>query len=161
MIPTDSFLTIYGQSALGYGHVRPRGSPSSSGEEGQSQQTLSPSQRELPVAHDACTAHNSRPCISPHQLNLSSMPPSPPSPPRACPHHTCSSCGRSTSAAGGLLFRCECCVSAFCEDCLPDSSGTSAEGGGLEIVGECAHFKGLGQVHPRQACFVICGERCR
>lgn len=35
--------------------------------------------------------------------------------PWACPHHACATCGRKAAAAGGLLFRCECCASAFCE----------------------------------------------
>ena len=71
---------------------------------------------------------------------------------RACPHHTCSTCGRNTAAAGGLLFRCEACPRAFCEDCLPDK---------YEMVGECDHFKAMGQIHPKQACFILCSETCR
>ena len=39
---------------------------------------------------------------------------------RACPHHSCATCGRNTAAAGGLLFRCEACPNAFCEDCIPE-----------------------------------------
>lgn len=35
-----------------------------------------------------------------------------------CPHHNCTPCGRTTQEAGGLLFRCQLCPSAFCEDCL-------------------------------------------
>ena len=44
------------------------------------------------------------------------------------------------------------CPDAFCEDCLPDEH---------EMVGECAHYKGLGQVHPKQACFILCGKACK
>ncbi|GAX78544.1 hypothetical protein CEUSTIGMA_g5984.t1 [Chlamydomonas eustigma] len=70
----------------------------------------------------------------------------------ACPHHTCCSCGRNTAAAGGLLFRCEACPNAFCEDCLPED---------YQMVGECEHFKAMGQMHPKQACFILCGPPCK
>ncbi|KAI0032183.1 P-loop containing nucleoside triphosphate hydrolase protein, partial [Vararia minispora EC-137] len=38
----------------------------------------------------------------------------------ACLQHACVSCGRKTQDAGGMLFKCQTCVHAFCEDCLPD-----------------------------------------
>ena len=37
----------------------------------------------------------------------------------ACPHHSCALCGRKAAAAG-LIFRCEMCDNAYCEDCLPE-----------------------------------------
>ncbi|CAN0541615.1 unnamed protein product, partial [Laminaria digitata] len=37
-----------------------------------------------------------------------------------CPQHRCVGCSRTTPAAGGLLFRCQTCVNAFCEDCVPE-----------------------------------------
>ncbi|MEW5298327.1 MAG: hypothetical protein WDW36_001466 [Sanguina aurantia] len=70
----------------------------------------------------------------------------------SCPHHSCSACGRSTAAAGGLLFRCDMCQDAFCEDHLPAA---------YEMVGENELFKALGQMHPKQACFVTCTEECK
>eukprot|EP00798_Chlamydomonas_sp_ICE-L_P017332 gene17332-23640_t len=69
----------------------------------------------------------------------------------ACPHHRCSVCDRNTSAAGGLLFRCEVCDNAYCEDHRPDDS---------QMVGECEHFQALGQIHPNQACFILCNDEC-
>ena len=36
-----------------------------------------------------------------------------------CPWHACESCGRTTSVAGGMLFRCTCCPTAYCFDCSP------------------------------------------
>ncbi len=45
---------------------------------------------------------------------------------RACPHHNCATCGRTTAAAGGLLFRCEMCDTAYCEDHLPDGARAHA-----------------------------------
>jgi SWI/SNF-related matrix-associated actin-dependent regulator of chromatin subfamily A member 5 len=38
-----------------------------------------------------------------------------------CPQHSCVKCCRSTSAAGGLLFRCLVCPCAYCEDHVPDA----------------------------------------
>jgi hypothetical protein len=75
--------------------------------------------------------------------------------PWACPHHACSTCGRKAAAAGGLIFRCECCASSFCEDHMPED--VVAEG---RIVGECARFVRLGQTHPAQACFIHCSADC-
>ncbi|KAF8634735.1 hypothetical protein AX15_000747 [Amanita polypyramis BW_CC] len=37
----------------------------------------------------------------------------------SCSQHSCTDCRRSTSDAGGMLFRCQTCHQAFCEDCLP------------------------------------------
>jgi len=75
--------------------------------------------------------------------------------PWACPHHACQTCGRKAAAAGGLLFRCECCASSFCEDHLPEDVVTHGR-----IVGECQRFKRLGQSHPAQACFIHCCADC-
>ena len=36
-----------------------------------------------------------------------------------CPWHACAECGRTTSIAGGMLFRCTCCPTAYCFDCSP------------------------------------------
>ncbi|KAH8093223.1 P-loop containing nucleoside triphosphate hydrolase protein [Cristinia sonorae] len=36
-----------------------------------------------------------------------------------CLQHDCISCGRNTTDSGGMLFRCQTCPQAFCEDCLP------------------------------------------
>ncbi len=69
----------------------------------------------------------------------------------SCPHHSCDDCGRKAAAAGGLLFRCSVCPSAFCEDHLPLNT---------PIVNKCARFLALGQRHPQQACFVLCSSDC-
>jgi len=34
-----------------------------------------------------------------------------------CPSHVCADCERTTSQAGGMLFRCRDCETAYCEDC--------------------------------------------
>lgn len=58
-----------------------------------------------------------------------------------CPHHECGVCGRKAQDAGGLLFRCEGCEMAYCEDCTPSE---------MEIVGECQRFAVLSFTHPKQ-----------
>ena len=75
--------------------------------------------------------------------------------PWVCPHHSCQDCGRKAAAAGGLLFRCECCAAAFCEDHLPEDVVANGR-----IVGHCERFERLGQTHPAQACFVHCSPEC-
>jgi SWI/SNF-related matrix-associated actin-dependent regulator of chromatin subfamily A member 5 len=35
-----------------------------------------------------------------------------------CPQHNCCDCGKNTTDAGGLIFRCRWCPQGFCEDCL-------------------------------------------
>ncbi|GAA5946244.1 hypothetical protein JCM3775_004538 [Rhodotorula graminis] len=67
-----------------------------------------------------------------------------------CPQHKCSGCGRSTAAAGGLLFRCQTCPKAHCEDCLDD---------GFDEVGEALPellLRGFGP--QRQIYWVRCSE---
>jgi hypothetical protein len=69
----------------------------------------------------------------------------------SCPHHSCHECGRKAAAVGGILFRCEACPRAFCEDHLPNTA---------EIIGKCKRFQDLGQNHPAQACFIHCDKEC-
>ncbi|KAF2268714.1 hypothetical protein CC78DRAFT_612973 [Lojkania enalia] len=35
-----------------------------------------------------------------------------------CPQHECHDCGKKTSDAGGLIYRCRWCERGYCEDCL-------------------------------------------
>ena len=37
-----------------------------------------------------------------------------------CPWHQCWTCCKRVASAGGLLFRCAECPTAYCFDCLPD-----------------------------------------
>eukprot|EP00613_Pedinella_sp_CCMP2098_P034811 CAMPEP_0171740394 /NCGR_PEP_ID=MMETSP0991-20121206/34868_1 /TAXON_ID=483369 /ORGANISM="non described non described, Strain CCMP2098" /LENGTH=140 /DNA_ID=CAMNT_0012338325 /DNA_START=46 /DNA_END=468 /DNA_ORIENTATION=+ len=69
----------------------------------------------------------------------------------SCPHHQCSECGRKAQAVGGLIFRCECCPKAYCEDHLPIDA---------ELIGHCERFEALGMRHPDQACFIHCSSDC-
>jgi len=68
-----------------------------------------------------------------------------------CPQHACSVCARSTSAAGGMLFRCEGCVKAFCEDCLPSD---------VVVVGESRRYLALGAPSQAMACYIRCSKAC-
>lgn len=51
-----------------------------------------------------------------------------------CSHHNCIKCNRCTSNAGGILFPCQSCPNAFCEDCLQSETviaghvGTAPDG---------------------------------
>ncbi|BDA46823.1 probable global transcription activator SNF2L1 [Coccomyxa sp. Obi] len=69
-----------------------------------------------------------------------------------CPHHHCGECGRAATKAGGLLFACQACDAAFCEDHLPADA---------HFVYECARFQHMGHLHPKQACYIMCSERCK
>ena len=71
----------------------------------------------------------------------------------SCPHHQCQTCGRKANAVGGLLFRCEVCPAAFCEDDLPQIARDN-------ITKRCERFVELGQIPPKQACFMLCSEDC-
>lgn len=68
-----------------------------------------------------------------------------------CPHHNCSTCERTSSAAG-CLFRCEICQYAYCDDCLPPES---------EILGECQRFIELGYRRPSSAYYIRCSVECQ
>ena len=53
-----------------------------------------------------------------------------------CTQHKCAGCSRNTSAAGGLLFRCVGCLTAYCEDCLPQDE--------IEGIGRHRNYEDLG-----------------
>jgi SWI/SNF-related matrix-associated actin-dependent regulator of chromatin subfamily A member 5 len=74
----------------------------------------------------------------------------------ACPHHRCAECARGPAASGGLLFRCEACADAFCEDHLPATVLLRPE----RLVDKCARFQALGQAHPDTAAFIRCSDEC-
>lgn len=69
----------------------------------------------------------------------------------SCPQHSCSTCSRSTAEAGGMLFRCQTCPQAFCEDCMP--------GGEIDAVGEVLpEFVLLGYGATSTAYYIRCHE---
>lgn len=50
-----------------------------------------------------------------------------------------------------MLFRCEACPNAFCEDCLPRDAA---------IIGNSARLEARGVRLPLQACYIRCSSRC-
>ncbi|EMD31265.1 hypothetical protein CERSUDRAFT_145421 [Gelatoporia subvermispora B] len=68
-----------------------------------------------------------------------------------CPQHNCVSCDRSTTDAGGMLYRCQTCPQAFCEDCLSP--------GDLDAVGETLpEFLLLGYGETASAYYIRCHD---
>lgn len=66
-----------------------------------------------------------------------------------CPQHACSECGKNTSDAGGLIFRCRWCPQGFCEDCL-DWDKT-------ELIGDnLAEFELLGEAPTAGGFYIKC-----
>ncbi|KAF8342516.1 P-loop containing nucleoside triphosphate hydrolase protein [Amanita rubescens] len=69
----------------------------------------------------------------------------------ACSQHACNTCLRSTGDAGGMLFRCQTCHQAFCEDCLPFDD--------IEPVGESLpEFELLGYPTKTNAYYIRCHD---
>jgi hypothetical protein len=72
-----------------------------------------------------------------------------------CPQHSCMQCGRSASAAGGLIFRCQACPAAFCDEHLPEDVIQHGR-----IVDTCSRFAKLGWGGNKSAVFVHCSQEC-
>ncbi|TPX33778.1 hypothetical protein SmJEL517_g03416 [Synchytrium microbalum] len=67
-----------------------------------------------------------------------------------CPQHNCSTCGRNTADAGGLIFRCQGCRHSFCEDDLPE---------GVEYVGNTIpELASKGYHQQKTAYWIRCPE---
>ncbi len=69
-----------------------------------------------------------------------------------CPHHYCSVCERTTSEAG-MLFRCEQCTHAYCEEHLPKE--------GTEMLGKCIRLAKLGYTGTSTAYYILCSDVCK
>jgi hypothetical protein len=67
------------------------------------------------------------------------------------PHHKCVYCYRSTASAGGVLFRCIGCLTAYCEDYLPQDE--------IESVGRCRELEYLGY-DSKQSYYIKCPTCC-
>lgn len=69
-----------------------------------------------------------------------------------CPQHQCAGCSQKTTNAGGMLFRCRWCESAFCEDCIDFDK--------VALLGEqLLEYDILGVEPSNQAFYVKC-EGC-
>ncbi|KAF8838568.1 hypothetical protein BDN67DRAFT_73595 [Paxillus ammoniavirescens] len=68
-----------------------------------------------------------------------------------CSQHNCVECNRNTAQSGGMLFRCQTCTQAFCEDCLPD--------GDIDAVGDILpEFALLGFGAQTTAYYIRCHD---
>ncbi|KAH7906758.1 P-loop containing nucleoside triphosphate hydrolase protein [Hygrophoropsis aurantiaca] len=68
-----------------------------------------------------------------------------------CSQHNCTTCDRTTGQAGGMLFRCQTCPQAFCEDCLPD--------GDIDAIGDILpEFHVLGYGITSTAYYIRCHD---
>ncbi len=66
-----------------------------------------------------------------------------------CSQHNCVECGKNTTDAGGLVYRCRWCPQAFCEDCLRWDM--------VELVGDILpEFELLGEGHMAGGFYVKC-----
>ena len=70
-----------------------------------------------------------------------------------CSHHNCIKCNRGTSNAGGILFPCQSCPNAFCEDCLQSETVIAGH------VGTCARWEDLG-FSTKYASYIHCSKQC-
>ena len=69
----------------------------------------------------------------------------------SCPHHRCGNCGKDVYAAGGILFPCSVCPSAYCEGCLPST--------GVRHLEQNERWARLGY-DPAHLLYIHCSERC-
>ena len=67
-----------------------------------------------------------------------------------CPQHHCKSCNRTASEAGGLMFRCVDCPSAFCAECNGDTPFDAVEGH--------PEWESMGFYLPKSFEYVRCNE---
>ncbi|KIJ64208.1 hypothetical protein HYDPIDRAFT_28649 [Hydnomerulius pinastri MD-312] len=68
-----------------------------------------------------------------------------------CSQHNCAECNRNTAQSGGMLFRCQTCPQAFCEDCLPS--------GDIDAVGDILpEFAVLGFGAQTTAYYIRCHD---
>jgi SWI/SNF-related matrix-associated actin-dependent regulator of chromatin subfamily A member 5 len=69
-----------------------------------------------------------------------------------CPQHHCKSCNRTASEAGGLMFRCVSCPTAFCAECNGETP--------FDAVEANAEWESLGFYLPKSFEYVKCGDCC-
>lgn len=68
----------------------------------------------------------------------------------SCTHHFCTECHRR-SAATEFLFRCDMCMDAYCEDCLPANA---------KILGPSERYERIGYHSTNSSCYIICSKDC-
>ncbi|KAF2645967.1 ISWI chromatin-remodeling complex ATPase ISW2 [Massarina eburnea CBS 473.64] len=69
-----------------------------------------------------------------------------------CPQHFCYECGKRTTDAGGLIYRCRWCPRGFCEDCLATNSTE-------ELIGDdLPEFQMMGEEPMASGFYIKCPE---
>mmetsp|Transcript_17445 Transcript_17445/g.25803 ORF Transcript_17445/g.25803 Transcript_17445/m.25803 type:complete len:1021 (-) Transcript_17445:135-3197(-) len=68
----------------------------------------------------------------------------------SCSHHRCSKCGKNNASAGGLLFPCDMCPNAYCEDCIPNEA---------RFLGDSERFLELG-FSNKHTVYIHCSKYC-
>jgi len=72
---------------------------------------------------------------------------------QSCSHHRCSLCNKTVQGAGGLLYPCQSCPSAFCGDCLPEQD--------LRFLGNSLpRFDVLGHGATNNYHYIHCSKQC-
>jgi SWI/SNF-related matrix-associated actin-dependent regulator of chromatin subfamily A member 5 len=70
-----------------------------------------------------------------------------------CPQHECTDCGKKTTDAGGLIYRCRFCEKGYCEDCL--------EWGQVKLIGDnLPEFEMLGEGPTAGGFYIKCPPCC-
>lgn len=72
---------------------------------------------------------------------------------QSCLHHRCAGCGKNRQSAGGLLYPCQACANAYCEDCLPKQ--------GVTYLENVPRFDALGLDSANsKVVYIICSDQC-
>ncbi|KAF9739243.1 hypothetical protein PMIN06_005268 [Paraphaeosphaeria minitans] len=70
-----------------------------------------------------------------------------------CPQHYCCECGKNTTDAGGLVYRCRWCPRGFCEDCIEWGEEN------LELIGEnLPEFEMMHQPSAQTGFYIKCPD---
>ncbi|KAF2451200.1 hypothetical protein P171DRAFT_375186 [Karstenula rhodostoma CBS 690.94] len=70
-----------------------------------------------------------------------------------CPQHYCCECGKNTTDAGGLVYRCRWCPRGFCEDCIEWGKED------LELIGEnLPEFEMMHQPSAQTGFYIKCPD---
>jgi hypothetical protein len=90
-------------------------------------------------------------CTSPRVYHLTCLPFEEAPSTFTCPQHSCAQCCRTTSACGGMLFRCAVCPCAYCEEHVPSSIVELDRNPALEARGLTV---------SNSAFFILCSQTC-
>ena len=69
-----------------------------------------------------------------------------------CSHHHCVVCSKNRQDAGGILFPCQCCDRAYCEECLPKT--------GVSFLEKVDRFEKLGFDSTKNVVYINCKPDC-